>query len=174
MMKFINRLEDILIGLLLVSVTLLVFAEVVLRFGFNTGIHWAQEVTLLLSAWMILLGGAWAVREQSHICVDALVERVNPKYKKWILLTAVGICLLYCAIFLYGSWVYLGKMQMIGIELDDVPLQRWVAESVLVIGFGLLALRLVELGVKVWRGEAHGFHVHNNALVEEHIAEEKA
>lgn len=173
-MKYINRLEDILIGSLLVSVTLLVFAEVVLRFGFNTGLHWAQEATLLLAAWMILLGGAWAVREQSHICVDALVERVNPKLQKWIVLFAIAVSLVYCGIFLYGSWVYIGKMQMIGIELDDIPMPRWVAESVLIIGFALLALRLVELGVKVWRGEAHGFHVHNNALVEEHIKEENA
>lgn len=173
-MKLINRLEGILIGLLLVSITLLVFVEVVLRFAFNTGLHWGQEVTLLLSAWMILLGGAWAVREQAHICVDALVERVSPKLKKLMLILAVALSLLYCGIFFYGSWVYLGKMKMIGIELDDIAMPRWIAESVLLIGFGLLALRLTELGYKIWRGEAHGFHVHHNAMTEEQLAEDKA
>ena len=170
-MKYVNRLEDIIIGLLLVSVTLLVFVEVVMRFGFNSGIHWAQEATLLLSAWMVLLGASWAVREKAHICVDALVERCPNTVQKWITLLAIALSLAYCGMFLYGSWVYVNKLYIISIELDDIPLPKWVAESVLLIGFSLLVLRLLELGVQVFQGKATSFHEHNAALV--HDSEEE-
>ena len=52
--NLVTKLEEGFLSLLLVSMTLLVFAEVVARFGFNAGIHWAQEVTLLIAAWFVL------------------------------------------------------------------------------------------------------------------------
>jgi C4-dicarboxylate transporter DctQ subunit len=50
--RIVDRLEEGVISLLLVGMTLLVFYEVVLRFVFNTGHGWIQEVTLLISASM--------------------------------------------------------------------------------------------------------------------------
>ena len=165
MMKFINRLEDILIGLLLVSITLLVFAEVVMRFGFNTGIHWAQEATLLMSVWMVLLGAAWAVRERSHICVDALLEQLSANTRKWVVLFAIAVALVYCGLFIKSSWVYVAKLHMIDIELEDIPIPKWTVVSGLLVGFGSLTLRLIELAVAVWKGEANGFHEHRESLL---------
>ncbi|MGB1092464.1 MAG: TRAP transporter small permease [Oceanobacter sp.] len=162
-MKFINRLEDILIGLMLVTITLLVFVEVVARFGFNTGIHWVQEATLLTSAWMVLLGAAWLVRERAHICVDALTDRLSPEVRRWVLLFAIAIGLTYCGMFLKSSWVYVSKLHMIGIELEDIAIPKWTVVAGLLVGFGLLTLRLLELAVAVWKFEAKGFHEHKES-----------
>ncbi|WP_372836430.1 TRAP transporter small permease, partial [Pontibacterium sp.] len=64
--KVIDHFEESFLSLLMVSMTLLVFAEVVLRFGFNTGIHWAQEVTLLIAAWFVLYGASYGVKVGAH------------------------------------------------------------------------------------------------------------
>lgn len=162
-MKFLDRLEDILIGSLLVGITLLVFIEVVFRFGFNMGIHWSQEVTLLMAAWMVLLGCSWAVREKAHICVDALIDKFNPTLRKWVVLFSIAVALVYCGMFLYSSWIYVSKLKMIGIQMDDLPIPRWVSVSGLLIGFGSLVLRLLQLAVQVWKGEADGFHQHQES-----------
>ena len=167
MIRKINRLEDIIIGKLLVAVTLLVFAEVVARFVFNTGIHWAQEATLLLSAWMVLLGCAWAVREKSHICVDALLDRLPAATRRWVVLFSVAVALVYSGLFGYSSWIYVSKLKMIGIPLDDIALPKWVAVSGLLFGFIMLALRLLELAWEVWKGEADSFHKHREVTFED-------
>lgn len=167
MIRKINHLEDIIIGKLLVTVTLLVFAEVIARFVFNTGIHWAQEATLLLSAWMVLLGCAWAVREKSHICVDALLDRLPGGIRRWVVLFSVGVALVYCGMFGYSSWVYVSKLKMIGIPLDDIPMPKWVAVSGLLFGFFMLGLRLLELGWEVWKGDADSFHKHREVVFED-------
>ena len=52
--RIINQIEEAILSLLLVAMTLLVFVEVVLRFGFGTGLSWGQELTLHLSAWFVL------------------------------------------------------------------------------------------------------------------------
>ncbi len=170
--KVIDHFEESFLSLLMVSMTLLVFAEVVLRFGFNTGIHWAQEVTLLIAAWFVLYGASYGVKVGAHIGVDVFVKLLPSPVHRFLTLLAIGLALVYCGMFLYGSWIYLAKMKMIGIELEDLPIPKWIPMSILVIGFALLALRFLELGWKVLKGEVEGFHFVDEAAESMEIAEE--
>lgn len=170
--KVIDHFEESFLSLLMVSMTLLVFAEVVLRFGFNTGIHWAQEVTLLIAAWFVLYGASYGVKVGAHIGVDVFVKLLPSPIHRFLTLLAIGLALVYCGMFLYGSWIYLAKMKMIGIELEDLPIPKWIPMSILVIGFALLALRFLELGWKVLKGEVEGFHFVDEAAESMEIAEE--
>ncbi|WP_434359607.1 TRAP transporter small permease [Parasalinivibrio latis] len=172
MVKFLHRFEETAIGILLVAMTLLVFIEVVLRFVFNTGLFWAQEVTLYMSAWLVLIGASWGVREGAHIGVDAFVKKLPENTHKVVTLAALAMCLVYCGLFLYGSWVYLSKMHLIGIEMEDLPVEKWKAMSCLLIGFALLALRILTLGYQVIKGERLGFGFADEAKESMHLAEE--
>ncbi len=42
--------------------TLITFANVIARFGFNSNILWALEATVFLFAWLVLLGASYAVK----------------------------------------------------------------------------------------------------------------
>lgn len=148
MIKLLHRLEESLIGVLLVAVTLLVFLQVVLRFGFDTSIHWAQEVTLLLNAWFVLLGASWALREKAHIAVNAFVKNLPTQARVVTTSLAILISLVYVGLFGYGAYIYLGKMKLIGLELEDLAFPKWIAMSVLMIGFVLIGFRLL---VMLWR-----------------------
>lgn len=170
--KIVNHLEESFLSLLMVSMTLLVFAEVVMRFGFNSGIHWAQEVTLLIAAWFVLYGASYGVKVGAHIGVDVFVKLLPHNVHRGFTLLAVVLCLIYCGLFLYGSWIYLAKMKMIGIELEDLPVPKWIPMSILVIGFALLALRFAQLGWKVLNNEAEGFHFEDEAQEAMEIAKE--
>lgn len=172
MRKLINNLEEAFISLLLVSMTLLVFAEVIARFVFNAGIHWAQEVTLLMAAWFVLFGASYGIKVGAHIGVDVFVKMLPKGATRFFTLLAIGLCLFYCSLFLYGSWIYLSKMQMIGIELEDLPVPKWIPMTVLIIGFGLLAVRFVQLGVNVIKGQADGFHLADEAKESMELADE--
>ena len=161
--SIINKLEEGIISFLLASMTLLVFVEVILRFVFATGVLWAQEMTLHISAWMVLFGASYGVKVGSHIGVDAVVKVLPSKIARVVSLVGVALCLVYCGLFLRGSWVYLAKMYKIGIPLTDIAVPRWAAHSILFIGMLLLAVRLIQLGIKIIRGEAEGFKLLDEA-----------
>ncbi len=154
--RILSRLEEGIISLLLVGMTLLVFLEVVLRFGFNTGLLWSQELTLHIAGWFVLFGASYGIKVGAHIGVDALVKLIPPGPRRLVGLLAVGLCLLYCGLFLYGSWGYLAKIFKIGIEMEDLPIPLWLAHSILFIGFALLVLRFAELLWKIGTGRAQG------------------
>ena len=161
--RIVNRLEEGVISLLLVGMTLLVFIDVVLRFVFSTGFLWMEELTLHVSAWMVLLGASYGLKVGSHIGVDAVVRLIPPGPRRWISVFAAFLCLVYCGLFLYGSWIYLAKMYSIHVELESVGIQAWIAHSILIIGFGLLALRSIQFMVAFAQGRATTFRLANEA-----------
>lgn len=169
--RFINRLEEGVISLLLVAMTLIVTYEIIIRLmapilldmGFLPDVMWTEELTMILSAWMVLLGASYGVKVGSHIGVDAVVRLLPDKTRRLVSLAAVALCLVYCGVFLYGAWDTLVLAWEIDIELEDLPIPEWAAESILLIGFVLLFIRFAELGWAIFKGEATGFHLADEA-----------
>jgi C4-dicarboxylate transporter, DctQ subunit len=176
LLRVLNKAEEAIISLLLVATTLLVFADVVMRFGFNSGLLWSQELTLHLSAWFVLFGVSYGLKVGAHIGVDAFIKKMAPLAQRILSGIAVIFSLIYCGLFIYGSWVYLAKMRKIHLELEDIPIQTWIAQSILVIGLVMLSIRLLQLLWHIARGEATGFsHVteaEESMQIAEALAEE--
>ncbi|WP_422124332.1 TRAP transporter small permease [Planococcus sp. X10-3] len=109
-MKIIHHITNIsnilkfLIALCLASMAVLIFGNVVLRYGFNTGIVWAEEMSRFLFVWMIFLGAIVALKENNHLSVDILTKRVPPPIKKFLYIFSNLIVLFSLWIVLEGSW----------------------------------------------------------------------
>ena len=155
--NFINKFEENFLSLLLVGMTLLVFSEVVLRFGFNTGVDWSQEVTLYMMAWFVLFGASYGVKVGAHIGVDSFVKLFPKRIRQTLGVLSVAICIAYCVIFMVGAWNYLAKLKKINIEMEDLEIQRWMSESIIFLGFLFLIFRFLQLLIKIFKGEAEGF-----------------
>ena len=67
-----DRFEETLIALILGSMTVVTFANVIARYGFNSNILWAVEFTVFMFGWMVLLGASYAVKIGAHLGVDAV------------------------------------------------------------------------------------------------------
>ena len=158
-----NGLEETIIGVLLVSMTLLVFVEVFMRFVLNSGFLWMEELTLHMSAWMVLFGAAYGVRVGAHIGVDAFINHLSDNIRRLLGGIAVILSIVYCALIGYGAWFYLAKIKKYNIELEDIPLNKWVAHSILFIGMVLLAIRLFEVLIQIIRGNSLGFETVDEA-----------
>ncbi|EPR43691.1 Tripartite ATP-independent periplasmic transporter DctQ component [Desulfovibrio sp. X2] len=171
--RLFNSLEEGVIILLLAAMTLLVFVEVILRFVFNTGLLWAEELTLAMSAWMVLFGASYGIKVGSHIGVDAAIKAMPRGARRVV--TGVAICcgLAYCVMIIYGAFIYAQKMHSIGLEMQDLPVPRWLSHGVpLIVGFALIGWRLLALLWKVVRGEAESFALTDEAKDSMRLVEE--
>ncbi|MCV6598389.1 MAG: TRAP transporter small permease [Mangrovicoccus sp.] len=102
----IDQLEETMIALLLGLMTLLTFANVVARYGFNSNILWALEATVFMFAWLVLLGASYAVKKGAHLGVDAVINIVSPGARRVIGLFACAVCLAFTFLLLKGAWDY--------------------------------------------------------------------
>ncbi len=108
MNRWIDRcctgIEALIASSRLAVMVVLVFGNVVLRYGFNSGITVSEEVSRWLFIWMTFLGAVVALKEHGHLGIDMVVQKLPPIGKKICL--AVGhVVMLYIVWLLFqGSW----------------------------------------------------------------------
>lgn len=106
------RAVEILIAAFLAVMVVMVFGNVVLRYGFNSGIIVSEEVSRWLFLWVTFLGAVVALKEHGHLGSDFLISRLPILGKK--------ICLvLGHLLMLYATWlVFSGALEQTRINLD--------------------------------------------------------
>jgi TRAP-type C4-dicarboxylate transport system permease small subunit len=95
---------EAVIAFMLAVMVVLVFGNVVLRYGFNSGITVSEEISRWLFIWMTFLGAIVALREHGHLGVDMLVQRL-PRAGKKACLLAGHVVMLYIVFLLFQGSV---------------------------------------------------------------------
>jgi TRAP-type C4-dicarboxylate transport system permease small subunit len=114
------RLLELLLVLLLAAMVLMVFGNVVLRYGFNSGITFSEELSRWAFVWMTFLGAIVAIKDNGHLGTDMLVGRLGPTGKK-LCLAVAETGMLYCC------WLILtGSLAQARISLEvEAPVTGW-------------------------------------------------
>ncbi len=162
-MKILDRLEEWIVTAMLAAMTLLTFSQVVMRYVFNAGWTWALELTTVFFAAMIFVGISYGVRVGAHIGVDVLVKKLPVGPRRAVSIVVVLLCLLYAGLVIYGSLIYVSKMQMIGVELEDLPIPVWIVRSILPLGYALLTLRFLQVLCALITGKSDSLHLGDEA-----------
>ncbi|MDB5844156.1 MAG: dctM [Polaromonas sp.] len=104
---FINRffkLLELLIVLSMVAMVVMVFGNVVLRYGFNRGIDISDEMSRYCFIWLTYIGAMVAMRENGHLGVDTVVKHLGLGGKKLCLFLSESLMLGCNALFFIGTW----------------------------------------------------------------------
>jgi len=103
---------EIVIAVLLAIMVILVFGNVVMRYGFNSGITVSEEVSRWMFVWLTFLGAIIALKEHGHLGSDMLVSKLPAVGKK--------VCLvLGHLLMLFITWLmFSGSLQQARINLD--------------------------------------------------------
>jgi TRAP-type C4-dicarboxylate transport system permease small subunit len=97
------RLLDGVIAACLAAMVVLVFGNVVLRYGFNSGISVSEELSRWLFVWLTFLGAIVALREHGHLGTEALVSRLGTTGRKACLVVGYVLMLSCCWLLFTGS-----------------------------------------------------------------------
>jgi TRAP-type transport system small permease protein len=114
------KLLELLLVVLLAVMVVMVFGNVVLRYGFNSGITVSEELSRWAFVWMIFLGAIVAIKENGHLGTDMLVGKLGIKGKK-ICLAIAETGMLYC------TWlIFSGSLMQTRISWDvEAPVTGW-------------------------------------------------
>lgn len=104
--KLINgycRLLAVLMVLSLAAMVVMVFGNVVMRYGFNSGITLSEELSRWLFVWMTFLGAVVAINERGHLGTDSLISRLPVAGQKLCLGLSLLLMLFICWLVFKGS-----------------------------------------------------------------------
>jgi len=107
-MKTLNdlffRLVEFMLVVMLSAMVVMVFGNVVLRYGFNDSIISSEELSRFLFIWITFLGAIVTLRENGHLGVDSVVRMLSLKGKRAAAIASNLMMIGCCALMLYGTF----------------------------------------------------------------------
>lgn len=101
----LTRALEITMVLCMVVMLVMVFGNVVLRMGFNTGIDLSEEIPRFAFVWMTFLGAIVGMRKRAHLGVDMLVQALPRAGRKVCWGISQFIMLVCCVYIVYGTYL---------------------------------------------------------------------
>ncbi|WP_110929147.1 TRAP transporter small permease [Bacillus massiliglaciei] len=102
--RFLENVLNIVMAAALGFMVILVFGNVVLRYFFNSGITWSEEMSRYLFVWLTFLGAIGAYKNKEHLGVDLVIKRLPLGAKKIVNVICDLIILYVLYLILDGSW----------------------------------------------------------------------
>jgi C4-dicarboxylate transporter DctQ subunit len=122
----------------------LAFANVVGRYIFDYSITWASELTMYFFLWSMFFAVAYTFKLDGHISIDLLVEFVDRKVAKGMMLMSRIVTFVYLTIVAYYGYEYI----LLVIDMDetsvDLEIPMWIPYLVIPVALSLAAYRVAE------------------------------
>lgn len=153
-MDNIAAVEKIVISLILVVVTLITFANVLVRKFSNSQFAWTEELVINLFVLMIMMGCALCAREGSLISLSLIFDRLKVGGRK-IFVTIITLAnTLLWVLLLKTGWDKVATQIANGKHTFSLGWPEWVFTVFLPIGAFFLIIHSIEFCVDVMTNNA--------------------
>jgi C4-dicarboxylate transporter, DctQ subunit len=154
-LRILDRLEEIIIASLMGLATILIFISVVHRFGtgvpllypYLIGIHiaWTQELCIYMFIWMAKFGAAYGVRTGIHVGVDVLINQLNDRWRKGVILFGLAGGALFTAIVGTMGAKFVIALMFTDQVSPDLELPSWLVYACIPLGSYLMCFRFLQV-----------------------------
>ena len=138
-----QRISNWLLAACLGVMALAVFVNVVLRYGFGSGLPASEELSRLLFVWMVFIGATAAYPAGEHMAFTSLVGMLKHRPALFMAMTIFIrlLVLLTCALISWGAWQqvvvgYGSHSVVLGYSTALLPLPAFLCATAI----GLMAL----------------------------------
>ncbi len=117
--RFFVRANQVLIGVMMLVMFVLVFINVVGRYGFDVSYAPAEEISTFLMIWVAYLGAGLALREGRHAAIDMIQDKLPVNLRR-ALRGLLGVVILV----FFGLLAWLGiRMSIFGWSQETIATQ---------------------------------------------------
>lgn len=138
-----QRISNLLLAACLGVMALAVFVNVVLRYGFGSGLPASEELSRLLFVWMVFIGATAAYPAGEHMAFTSLVGMLKNRPALFMTMTIFIrlLVLTACALIGWGAWQqvvvgYGSQSVVLGYSTALLPLPAFLCATAI----GLMAL----------------------------------
>jgi C4-dicarboxylate transporter, DctQ subunit len=164
LLRILDRLEEVIIASLMGAATLITFITVVHRFLvdipvlypylFWINLAWSQELCIYMFIWMAKFGAAYGVRTGIHVGVDVLINQLNQRWRKWVIMFGLFGGALFTAIVGTMGAKFVFELMSTDQVSPDLELPSWLVYACIPLGSYLMCFRFLQvMWAFFWTGE---------------------
>jgi C4-dicarboxylate transporter DctQ subunit len=156
--RAISGIETVLIVGFTAAAMLLGVVQVILRYGFNTGLTWAEAVFVILTVAGMMFAGSRGVRDDKHVRVDLIAHLLPRPIARFFDYCSLLISFALVAYFAYCGARYAIFLQSIDSVSPATGMPDWIFYALVPVTMALFALRYVIRILRTMRGEDTSRH----------------
>ena len=164
LLRILDRLEEVIIASLMGAATLITFVAVVHRFLvdvpvlypylFWINLSWSQELCIYMFIWMAKFGAAYGVRTGIHVGVDVLINQLNDRWRKGVIMFGLFGGALFTAIVGTMGAKFVFELMSTDQVSPDLELPSWLVYACIPLGSYLMCFRFLQvMWAFFWTGE---------------------
>ena len=146
--KILTTVEEFIMVAGLLSASIVLFVNIVLRYVFLAGLHWAEEFVRFAIMWIVFIGSSAVARRGEHLSVSALVDSVSPKTRKIIMALAFLFTILFTGFMAVFGWKLTMTIKQTGQVSPSMMLPKYLIYISIPLGGALMTLRFIQFFVQ--------------------------
>jgi TRAP-type C4-dicarboxylate transport system permease small subunit len=153
MERAMTVLENWLMWIAFLAALALGVAQVVMRYGFNSGFVWIETVLVALTILAAMAGGSRAAARGLHVRITLMVNSMGARPRIVVNVIALLITLVYCGILAYGGYEYVRFLGEAGVTSVESGLPAWLFAAIVPLTMVMFVIRYLMLLPATLRGE---------------------
>ncbi|MEW9677216.1 TRAP transporter small permease [Lentibacillus sp. L22] len=150
-MKILTIIENTISAILFMAGIGISLYSVFMRYVVGHSQSWATEIFTMLLVWAIFIGFSTALREDKHISIDILYDRVGATMKKICELATLIFGIAFSMFFIWAGYEVVVAAYEQGSRTIDVGFPIWISYLIMPIAGILLLIRFIEKAYKFFR-----------------------
>lgn len=135
--------DKIIMSVLILSIILLVNANVICRYVLSSSFSWSNELVQILFFWMTMIGTAIAFREGDHMGMDLLKGSLKPLPNRILDIIVEILSLIYITILGYEGTMTVIYQMSNGKIAPSVGCPMWIVTIAITIGCGFSIIWII-------------------------------
>ncbi|MFT5700151.1 MAG: C4-dicarboxylate transporter DctQ subunit [Desulforhopalus sp.] len=154
--KIIDRITKVaafISAWMLFGIGAMVTFEVIMRKVFNSPTIWVDETSRFCLVWAVYLASAHILKKRELITVELFTVSLSAAKLKVLEFFALTVIAIFSAVATYyGAEVVLESIEMGRKTSSMLGVPKWITESAVPVGFGLLLIQAVVEMIKLAKG----------------------
>lgn len=146
-----ENLEEILMSVLLIGISVLVIGQVVARYLFNSSLSWSDELARYFLVWSTFLSVSYCVKKRISIKIDQFQNAMPKGSIPWIKMIRHTIVFVFCILMIPYAWEYVRQAAFNGSTSPALKLPMYYIQSAPLVGLLLLTVRVAQAWVREYK-----------------------
>jgi TRAP-type C4-dicarboxylate transport system permease small subunit len=156
-LKWLERnIEELICCSCIAIIAICVFLQVLARYVFEVALHWTEETASIAMVWAVYTGASLCVRERFHIRILVAVQSLPPRMGRFVIFTVDLLWALFSVFMIWVGWDYLYVLWRFTERSPSLGIDQLYPQSILIIGYALMLLRLIQTYLQWYRDGADG------------------
>jgi TRAP-type C4-dicarboxylate transport system permease small subunit len=141
--RIIFNLDEYLMILMLAVSTVLIFAQVVMRYVFGYSLSWSEELARYMFVWQTWVSTGYAVKKRRHIRITSLVDLTTGAARALLELIVLAIWFAFSVFLGYESIGLCRMLYAQGQTSTAMGMPMWIAYLSVPVGAIIMAYQIV-------------------------------